>query len=101
MSPPYMNDIFEPVGQPSTTTRAPLLKLNQPLQRTNRGQNNIALIIWNNLPISLKTTDNLNTYKYRVKGVKQKKHKKNHEILPFKPLSQEIQLKNLTNRKIS
>ena len=33
-------------------------------------------------------------------GVKQKKHKKNHEILAFKPLLQEIWLKNLTSRKI-
>ena len=64
-SPPYMNDVFKPAGQPNTTTRASLLKLNQPLRRTNHGQNNIsyiALIIWNNLPNSLKTTDSLNTY---------------------------------------
>ena len=48
-----MNDVFKPVGQPNTTTRASLLKLNQPLRRTNHGQNNIsyiAPIIWNNLP---------------------------------------------------
>ena len=69
-SPPYMNDVFKPAGQHNTTTRASLLKLNQPLQRTNHGQNNIfyvAPIICNNLPNSLKTTDNLNTYKHRVK----------------------------------
>ena len=69
-SPPYMNDVFKPAGQPSTTTRASLLKLNQPLRRTNHGQNNIsyiAPIMWNNLPNSLKTTDNLSTYKHRVK----------------------------------
>ena len=65
-----MNDVFKPVGQPNTTTRASLLKLNQPLRRTNNGQNNIFYvgpIIWNNLPNSLKTTGNLNTYKHRVK----------------------------------
>ena len=69
-SPPYMNDVFKPAGQPNTTTRASLLKLNQPLRRTNHGQNNIsyiAPIIWNNLPNSLKTTDNLNTFKHRIK----------------------------------
>ena len=69
-SPPYTNDVFKPAGQPNTTARASLLKLNQPLLRTNNGQNNIsyiAPIIWNNLPNSLKTTDNLNTYKRRVK----------------------------------
>ena len=69
-SPPYMNDVFKPAGQPNTTTRASLLKLNQPLRRTNHGQNNIsyiAPIIWNNLSNSFKTTDNLNTYKHKVK----------------------------------
>ena len=65
-----MIDVFKPAGQPNTTTRASLLKLRQPLRRTNHGQNNIsyiAPIIWNNLPNSLKTTNNLNTYKHRVK----------------------------------
>ena len=65
-SPPYMNDVFEPAGQPNATARASLLKLNQPLRRINHSQNisYIAPIIWNNLPNSLKTTDNLNTYKH-------------------------------------
>ena len=44
MSPPYMNDVLKSAGQPSTTTRASLLKLNQPLQRTNHGQKNISYI---------------------------------------------------------
>ena len=68
-SSPDMNDVYKPPSQSNTTTRASLLKLNQPLRRTNYGQNNIsyiAPIIWNNLPNSLKTTDNLNTYKRRV-----------------------------------
>ena len=62
-----MNDVYNPAGQPNTTTRASLLKLNQPLRGTNHGQKNISYIvpiIWNNLPNTLKTTDNLNTYKY-------------------------------------
>ena len=37
-SPPYMNHVFKPAGQPNTTTRASLLKSNQPLRRTNHGQ---------------------------------------------------------------
>ena len=59
-SPPYMNEVFQPAGQPNTTNRASLLKLNQPFQTTNHGQNNIfyiAPIIWNNSPNSLKTTE--------------------------------------------
>ena len=64
-----MTDVFKPSGQPNTTTIASLLELNHTLPRTNHGQNNIsyiAPIIWNNLPNSLKTTGNLNTYKHRV-----------------------------------
>ena len=34
-----------------------------------------------------------------LRGVKEKKHKK-HKILAFKPILQEIQMKNLTSRKI-
>ena len=70
MSPPYMNDVLKPAGQPNTTTRASLLKLNQPLRNTNHDQNNISYIApsaWNNLTNSLKTTDNVNTYKRRSK----------------------------------
>ena len=62
-----MKDVFKPAGQPNTTTWASLLKLNQPLWRTNHGHKNIsyiAQIIWNNLSNSLKTKDNLNTYKH-------------------------------------
>ena len=31
-SPSYMNDVFKPAGQPSTTTRASLLKMTPPLR---------------------------------------------------------------------
>ena len=50
-----MNDVFKTAGRPNTTTKASLLKLNQPLRRTNHGQNIITYIgpiIWNNLPNS-------------------------------------------------
>ena len=55
-SPPYMNDVLKAAGEPNTTTRASLLKLNQPLRRTNHGHNNIfyiAPIILKNLLNSL------------------------------------------------
>ena len=70
ITPVLRSNVFKPAGQPNTTTRASLLKLNQLLRRTNHGQRNIsyiAPIIWNNLPTSLKITDNPNTYKHRVK----------------------------------
>ena len=61
---PYMNDVFKPAGQSNTTTRASSLKLNQTLRRNNQGHKNIsyiAPIFWNNIPNSLKITENLNT----------------------------------------
>ena len=46
-----------------------LLILKQSLRKTNHGQKSIshtAPIIWDNLPNSLKTTENFNNYKHRV-----------------------------------
>ena len=65
-----MDDVFKSPGQLNTTNRPSLLKLNQLLRRTNLIQNNtscIAPIIWNSLPNSPKTADNLSTYKHGVK----------------------------------
>ena len=42
ITPVPRNNVFKPAGQPNTTTRASLLKLNQPLRRTNHGQRNIS-----------------------------------------------------------
>ena len=49
-SPPCLNDVLRPAGQPNTINRASLLKLNQTFWRTDHGQNNISYlvpIIWN------------------------------------------------------
>ena len=51
-SPPYMNNVFKLAGHPSTIIRASLLKLNQPLGKSNQCHKSIlyiAPIIWNNL----------------------------------------------------
>ena len=48
-----------------------LLKLNQPLRKTNYIQNKesyLAPTFWNNLPDSLKASENLSTYKLRLKN---------------------------------
>ena len=66
----YMNDVFKPAGQHNTITRTSLRKLNQPLRKSNHGQNNLSYLaptIWNNLPNSLKASQTLNTYEQRVK----------------------------------
>ena len=39
-----MNDAFKLASQPNTTARASLLKLNQPLRKTNHGQKSISYI---------------------------------------------------------
>ena len=70
LSPLYLNDIFKLADQNTTTTRAFLFKLSHPLRKTNHGQKSISYVapsIWNKLPDFLKTTDNVNTYKHRVK----------------------------------
>ena len=70
LRPLYMNDVFKLAGQNTTATRTSLLKLSQPLRKTNHGQRCLSYVapnIWNKLPDFLKTTDNVNTYKHRVK----------------------------------
>ena len=65
-----MNDVFKLAGQNSTATRTYLFKLSQPLQKINHGQKSLSYVapcIWNKLPDFLKTTENVNTFKHRVK----------------------------------
>ena len=69
-SSPYINDLFKPACQHYTITKTSLLKLSKPLRKTNHGQSNLSYLaptIWNNLPDSLKTLENINTYNHRVK----------------------------------
>ena len=69
-SPAYMNDVFKPAGHPNTNTRASFIKLIQPLRNTNYGQKTLSYLAantWNSLPVSLKATDGLNTYKDKIK----------------------------------
>ena len=70
LSPLYMNDVFKPAGQNTTATRTYLFKLSQPLRKTNHGQKSLSYVapcIWNKLPDFLKTTENVNTFKHRIK----------------------------------
>ena len=66
----YMNDVFKPAGQNTTGARTYLFKLKQPLQNANYGQKTFSYVapyIWNKLTDFLKTAENINTYKHRVK----------------------------------
>ena len=63
-------NVFKPAGHRNANTRASFLKLNQPLRNTNHGQKALSYMapyIWNSLPVSLKATKGLNTYKHRIK----------------------------------
>ena len=69
-SPAYMNDVFKPAGHLNTNTRASFLKLIQSLRNTNYGQKTLSYLapnICNSLPVSLKATEGLNTYKHKMK----------------------------------
>ena len=70
LSPLYMKDVFKPAGQNTAVTWTYLFKFSQPLRKTNHGQRSSSYVvpcIWNKLPDFLKTTENINTFKYRVK----------------------------------
>ena len=65
-----MNDVFKSAGQNTTATRTYLFRLSHPLRKTNHEQKSLSYVapcIWNKLPNFLKTTENVNTCKHRVK----------------------------------
>ena len=65
-----MNDVVKPAGHPITNTRTSFFKLIQPLRNTNYGQKTLSYLapnIWNSLPVSMKATEGLNTYKRKIK----------------------------------
>ena len=65
-----MHDVFKPAAQNTTATKTYLFKLSHPFLKTNHGQIIISYMaprICNKLPDFLKTTENVNTYKHRVK----------------------------------
>ena len=68
LGPLYMNDVFKLADQNTSATRTSLFKLL--LRKTNHGQKSLSYVapsIWNKLPDFIKSTDNVITYKYRVK----------------------------------
>ena len=70
LSPLNMNDVFKSAGQNATATRTSLFKLNQPLRKANHGLKSLPYVepsVWSKLPYFLKTTENVNTSKHRVK----------------------------------
>ena len=53
-------------------TRNSFAKLKHPFRKTNTGQKTLLYIgpsLWNNLPETIKKTNNLNTFKHNVKSL--------------------------------
>ena len=65
-----MAEIFNPISRNDIGTRNSFLKLTQPSRRTKQGQNCLSFIgpsIWNKLPERIKDSNNLNSFKHKVK----------------------------------
>ena len=70
ISPTFMAEIFNPISRNNIGARNSFLKLTQPSRRTKQGQNCLSFIgpsIWNKLPERIKDSNNLNSFKHKVK----------------------------------
>ena len=64
-----MSEMFSPVGQGRITRRSKN-KLNLPFRKTNMGQNGLSYVgpkIWNSLQSDLKSLNNVNSFKHKIK----------------------------------
>ena len=65
-----MSEVFTNSHQRSLNTRHSYLKVDQPMRKTNAGQNALSYRgpgEWNKLPNELKKIENINTFKHRLK----------------------------------
>ena len=70
MCPQYMNEIYQTTNQNNTVTRNSSLKLFQPLRTKALSQKCLSYLgpfIWNGLPDDVKLSNNVNTFKHKVK----------------------------------
>ena len=68
-APSYMSEMFSPVCQGRITRRSKN-RLNLPFRKTNTGQNGLSYIgpkIWNSLQSGLKSSNNVNSFKHKIK----------------------------------
>ena len=68
--PYYLNEVFEFAPEGNISLRNNFLKLKRPFRNTNTGQKALSFIgpsFWNQIPETLKKTDNLNTFKHNLK----------------------------------
>ena len=65
-----LNEVFEFAPEGNISLRNDFLKLKRPFRNTNTGQKTLSFIgpsFWNQIPETLKKTDNLNTFKHNLK----------------------------------
>ena len=65
----YMSEIFSPAGQIQVTRRSKN-KLDKPFRKSNKGQNVLSYLgpkIWNSLNSDLKSANNVNSFKHKIK----------------------------------
>ena len=68
--PYYLNKVFDYAPEGNISLANNFLKLKRPFRNKNTGQKALSLIgpsFWNQIPETLKTTDNLNTFKHNLK----------------------------------
>ena len=68
--PAYLDEVFEAAPQNILDLKNSYKKLKQPFRTTTSGQNAISFIgpsVWNILPKELKSMENLNTFKHKLK----------------------------------
>ena len=68
-APAYADEIFHPADQ-SRVTRRSKFRLNVPFRKNNTGQKCLSYQgpkIWNSLPSDLKSTNNVNIFKHKIK----------------------------------
>ena len=66
-----MSEVFAIAHQRSLNTRHSYLKVDQPMRKTNVGQNSLSYLgpgEWNKLPNELKKIQNINAFKHRLKN---------------------------------
>ena len=69
IAPAYSGEIFHPVNQGRATRRSKF-KLEFPFRKSNAGQKSLSYLgpkIWNSLPSELKSSNNINTFKHKIK----------------------------------
>ena len=68
-APAYADEIFQPVDQ-NRVTRRSKFKLNLPFRKSNAGKKCLSYFgpeIWNSLSTDLKSTNNINSFKHKIK----------------------------------